>query len=107
METNNTPTALDRLVAAYRALNPSSRVVSILRNVGSGTSKQYGCVLCGKEGPSYSGKYRETKRSIAWRETHIAAHVANVEAELIKLDAIAVGRTAEAQAIACDRPVTE
>ncbi len=90
---------LERLVAAYRALNPSSRVVSILRNVGSGTSKQYGCVLCDEVGPSYSGKYRETKRSTAWREAHIAMHEANVEAELIKLDALAVGRTAEAKMI--------
>ncbi len=100
MNEPNTPSALDRLVAAYRALNPSSRVVSILRNVGSGASKQYGCVLCGAEGPSWSGNYRETKRAIAWRTAHVAAHVANVEAELIKLDALAVGRTTEAQVIA-------
>jgi hypothetical protein len=77
-----------KLVAAYRALNPRSRVTSLIKLVRNGsTVKQYGCVLCGKEGPTYSGKYPETKRSRAWRIDHVAAHVANYEVEIVALDA--------------------
>ena len=102
MEANTTPptaeapTAEARLVAAYRAIHPKSRVTSILRlEKNTGSSKAYGCVLCGETGPSFSAKYSETKKSRTWCAEHTAGHVANVEAELVKLDAESAGRIVE------------
>ena len=99
-----TSTVARLLVLSYRAANPKSRAVSIVKLVRNGGAvKQYGCVLCGAEGPTFSGHYPETKRSKTWCLEHAAAHVAAVtltDAEIaVAHDALETGRTDAALAI--------
>lgn len=88
-----TPTAA-RLLAVYRAANPRSRAVSLVKLVrNTSATKQYGCVLCGAEGPSFCARYPETKRSIDWCLAHAAEHVAQADAESaadVNLGALAI-----------------
>lgn len=80
-----------RLLAHYRAANPQARATSLIVQRGGATSRHYACVWCGECGPSFSGKWRETKRSIAWRTAHLETHL-DTEAELVAFDARQEGR---------------
>lgn len=63
-------------VAAYRSAYPRSRVKSILkyyRNGGNGP-RQKVCIVCGKLGPSWCGRWPMTKRAERWHAEHIASH---------------------------------
>src|SRR5262245_48306036 len=65
------------LLAEYRGAHPKSRAVALTRLIRNGASvRQYGCVLCGEEGPTSCARYRETKRSAEWRRDHVLGHVA-------------------------------
>lgn len=73
-----------RLLADYRKAHPRSRAVSLIKLVkNTGSTKQYGCVLCDAVGPTFSAKWRETKRSIEWRFAHAAEHVAAAEQAIV------------------------
>jgi hypothetical protein len=92
-----------RLVAAYRAADPSSRIVSIVKYAtNTGSRKSECCVLCGAEGPTWSAKYPKTKCALAWARDHVALHAANVDAELVALDALCEGRKLDAARILGD-----
>lgn len=98
-----------KLLSAYRAANPRSRAVSIVKIIRNGSSvKQYGCVLCDEAGPMFCARYPETKASITWARDHIAAHIDAALAKhvdslypwrTVAADADAEGRHAEASAI--------
>lgn len=66
-------TTIDRL-ALYRAANPQSRALNVLRNTGGGTAKNMVCVLCGAAGPGWCGRYRKTVKQEVWETEHVAQH---------------------------------
>jgi len=63
------------LVAAYRAANPRSRAVSILKYERNGSrTKQMSCILCGAVGPTWCAGYRQTVQARKWEKAHKAVH---------------------------------
>jgi hypothetical protein len=65
-----------QLVAEHRAKNPRSRAKSIFvfdPNTASRQGKR--CVLCNEEGPTWSAKWRKTKRAEEWEAEHLAKHL--------------------------------
>jgi hypothetical protein len=63
------------LVNAYRILNPSSRVISIIKYVRNGsTVRQLGCILCHEESPTWDGRWPRTQVVNDWIDKHKASH---------------------------------
>jgi hypothetical protein len=62
-------------IAAIRTTDPKSRVVGPFKHASSSANvggKE--CVLCGEQGPTWSKKYKQTKKAIAWEIAHLAMH---------------------------------
>ena len=75
--TIQTPVTEAALVAAYRVANPESRAPGILV-FGANTSCRKGkrCILCGATGPTWSARWPQTVRAMAWEVEHKALHLA-------------------------------
>lgn len=58
----------------YRALNQTSRIEGPIKYVrNGGSTKQYGCALCGACSPTWCGRYRVTVRVLDWCDDHSAS----------------------------------
>ena len=78
----------DILLAAYKQANPSSRVTRAFR-YGKNTNATKGreCVLCGEQGPTWSGKYRQTVRAAKWEDEHACWSVLDEDQARVMIDA--------------------
>jgi hypothetical protein len=64
------------LVAAYRLLNPRSRIVSIFKlHKNTSSTKQKICVVCGAVGPTWCARYPQTVTAYRWEHNHRSNHV--------------------------------
>jgi hypothetical protein len=67
---------VSKLLSAYRAKHPASRAPGLIKLFRNGSKvKQYGCTLCGAEGPTFAAMWPETKKSVDWCIQHTNSHV--------------------------------
>jgi len=71
--------ALKATLRQKRVAEPNARFTSLFRYaVNTSRRRMMECVLCGAEGPTWSGEWPKTKRANDWEVEHREAHLKEI-----------------------------